>query len=66
MTLPFERARAVFQTRQFLIDVAYNKKRIPKEVKELAKSCLRHFPNEFDLKQISEKCPEVINFDTKQ
>lgn len=66
MTLPFERARAVFQTRQFLIDVAFNKKRIPKEVKEMAKSCLRHFPTELDLNELSEKCPEVINFYTKQ
>lgn len=63
MTLPFERARAILQTRQFLIDIAFNKKRIPKEVKEMAKSCLRHFPTELDLKELSEKCPEIVNFD---
>lgn len=63
MTLPSERARAVYQTRNFLLDIAFNKKRMSKEMKEMAKSCLRHFPNNFDLQEISEKCPNLFNMD---
>lgn len=63
MTLPSERARAVYQTRNFLLDIAFNKKRMSKEMKEMAKSCLRHFPNNLDLQEISEKCPNLFSTD---
>lgn len=61
MTLPNERARAIYQTRIFLLDIAFNKKRMSKEMKELAKSCLRHFPNNLDLIELSKKCPNILN-----
>lgn len=60
MTIPSERARSIIQTRQFLIDIAYNTKRIPKEVKELAKSCLRHYPMEYDVQELSSRCPDIL------
>lgn len=61
MTLPNERARAIYQTKVFLLDIAFNKKRMSKEMKEMAKSCLRHFPNYLDLQEISDKCPNLFN-----
>lgn len=60
MTVPSERARSIIQTRKFLVDLAYNTKRIPKDVREIAKSCLRHFPFDYDVMEISKKCPDIL------
>lgn len=56
MTLPDERSRAIIRTEQFLNDiVARNFKRVPKEVREEAIHCLRHFPFRFEVNQIPTK-----------
>jgi hypothetical protein len=54
MTLPFERARAVHQTRQFLLDLLDPAKtpRVPKQVRDSAKHLLRHYPNLHDLEMV--------------
>jgi len=61
MTLPNERARSIVQTRKFLVDLAFNLKRIPKEVRETAKGCLRHYPDVLSIKEMCEKCPEIMD-----
>lgn len=61
MTLPQERTRSIAQTRKFLVDLAFNLKRIPKEVKEIAKACLRHYPNVSDIQELCDKCPEIMD-----
>ena len=61
MTLPDERYRAVQRTEQFLIALAAGEyKRIPKAVREEARSLLRHYPSSWDLQQLERAAPEII------
>ena len=64
MTLPYERTRSIAQTRKFLVDLAFNLKRIPKEVREMAKGCLRHYPDVSHIQEMCEKCPEIMDMKT--
>jgi hypothetical protein len=59
MTLPDERYRAVVKTREFLVEIL-NTPRVPKAIKEQARWCLRHYPNEWDMKRAAEHTPEVF------
>jgi len=59
MTLPDERYRAVVQTIQFLTDVC-NTPRVPKVIKQQARSLLRHYPSEWDMKRAAEQAPSVF------
>ena len=59
MTLPDERYRAVLYTKQFLQDLLITP-RIPKEVKDRARSCLRHYPDTWDMQQAAEASPHVF------
>lgn len=65
MTLPDERYRSVERTREFLYSLIEPKKtpRIPKRIRLLAYSLLRHYPRPQDMEQASEKCPEVFSKD---
>ena len=62
MTLPCERYNAVKRTEEFLKDLMDPKKtpRVPKEVRQQAYYCLRHYPSGYNLDLIATKCPEVI------
>ena len=59
MTLPDERYRAVVQTQRFLLQILTTP-RVPKAVKDQARSCLRHYPSEWDMKAASELAPHVF------
>ena len=59
MTLPDERYRAVVQTRQFLLRLLTTP-RIPKAVKAEARSCLRHYPSDWDMQCAAAAAPEVF------
>ena len=59
MTLPDERYRAVVQTKRFLLEILTTP-RVPKAVKDQARYCLRHYPNEWDMKAASELAPHVF------
>lgn len=59
MTLPDERYRAVVQTQKFLIEIL-NTPRVPKAIKDRARSMLRHYPNDWDMKQAAEGAPDVF------
>jgi len=59
MTLPDERYRAVVQTRQFLLRLLTTP-RIPKAVKAEARSCLRHYPSDWDMLRAAQGAPEVF------
>ena len=71
MTIPFERARAVHQTRQFLLDLLDPAKtpRVPKDERQRAKFLLRHYPNLHDLEMVqlgwSDDCVWEVPFKTK-
>jgi len=59
MTLPDERYRAVVQTQKFLVEILTTP-RVPKAIKDQARSCLRHYPSEWDMKSASELAPHVF------
>ena len=59
MTLPDERYRAVVYTRQFLLRLLTTP-RIPKAVKAEARSCLRHYPSDWDMQCAAAASPEVF------
>jgi len=56
MTLPYERTNAVNRTREFLYDLLDPKKtpRIPKEIRQRARSLLKHYPTEYDMDRASD------------
>jgi hypothetical protein len=62
MTLPDERYRAVVQTRRFLLDLCNSDHtpRVPKLVRETARSMLRHYPTEYDMQRTARMAPDVF------
>jgi len=61
MTMPDERYRAVQWTAQFLQRLAGGEyPRIPKAVREEARSLLRHYPGAWDLQRAADAAPEVF------
>jgi hypothetical protein len=61
VTLPDERYRAVTQTKKFLEDILMGKyKRIPKDVKERARSCLRHYPSDWEMQTAAREAPGLF------
>ena len=59
MTLPDERYRAVVQTQKFLIEILHTP-RVPKAIKDGARSCLRHYPSDWDMNRAATAAPEVF------
>jgi len=66
LTLPDERYRAVLYTKDFLYSLSNPKEtpRIPKIVRQRARSLLKHYPSSFDMDRVSDALPEV--FDKKK
>lgn len=62
MTIPYERYRAVLQTQKFLYELVDPKQtpKIPSAIRERARSCLKHYPNTWDMDKAGEACPEVF------
>ena len=62
MTLPDERYRAIIQAKQFLERLSFSSeiKRVPLAVRKEARGILRHFPSEYDLAQIEQYAPHVV------
>ncbi len=59
MTLPDERYRAVVQTEKFLKEIL-STPRVPKAIKDRARSCLRHYPSDYDMTRAAESAPHVF------
>lgn len=62
MTLPYERSIALHNTREFLRSLLDKSKtpRVPKDIRQQAYWCLRHFPANFEVNIAGSKCPEVF------
>ena len=61
MTLPDERYRAVLHTEKFLQRLAGGElPRVPKAVREEARSILRHYPLDWDMQRAARACPDVF------
>lgn len=63
MTLPDERYRALKQGKKLLEELCDPGKtpRVPSIVRDRARGVLRHFPNDYELEQIAEKCPDYLD-----
>jgi hypothetical protein len=48
MTMPYERTRAVIQTRAFLQELSINLE-LPEKIRKQALWCLRHYPTAFQV-----------------
>lgn len=59
MTLPDERYRAVVQTQRFLLEILTTP-RVPKAIKDRARSCLRHYPSDWDMNRAADGAPDVF------
>ena len=61
MTIPVERTRAVMSTRQFLLNLCDTSftKRIPRAIREQARSLLKHYPSRFDMDTAAESVPTI-------
>jgi hypothetical protein len=57
MTLPYERTRSVVSTREFLLDLTNPEvtPRLPRYIRDTARSLLRHYPTNYDMETVSER-----------
>lgn len=56
VTMHVERANSLRRTRQFLEDIMLRKyKRVPVEVREIARNLLRHYPFDSEIDRYEEK-----------
>jgi hypothetical protein len=57
MTLPYERTNAVLKTEKFLLSLCDPKltPKVPKVIRDQARSLLRHYPTKFDMNEISNR-----------
>ena len=61
MTLPDERYRAVKNAQQFLARLAGGDyPRVPKAVRDEARSILRHYPLDWDMQRTARMAPDVF------
>jgi hypothetical protein len=59
MTLPDERYRAVVQTQRFLLRLLTTP-RVPRAVKDEARSMLRHYPSDYDMNKAAQTSPDIF------
>ena len=62
MTLPDERYRAIRLAESFLQDLCNCQQtpRVPRAIRERARSILRHYPTTWNLDQLAEQSPGII------
>ena len=62
MTLPDERYRAIRITETLLTDLCNSRTtpRVPREIRQRAAQCLRHYPGSYDLHQLEVAAPHVV------
>lgn len=63
MTLPNERYRAIKQSKKLLEELCDPGRtpRVPSIVRDKARAALRHFPTDWEIDTIAEKCPDVLD-----
>jgi|TARA_R110001592_G_scaffold279930_1_gene547305 hypothetical protein len=62
MTLPDERFRALKQGKKLLEELCDPGKtpRVPSLIRDRARAALRHYPADYDLDNMAEACPEIL------
>jgi hypothetical protein len=63
MTTSEERYRAIKQGRRLLEELTDPGRtpRVPSAVRDKARSILRHFPMEYDIERLGDRCPDILN-----
>ena len=63
MTLPDERYRALKQGKKLLEELCDPGKtpRVPSIVRDRARAALRHYPLDYELDSLAEKCPDLLD-----
>jgi hypothetical protein len=63
MTLPDERYRALKQGKKLLEELCDPGKtpRVPSIVRDRARGALRHYPSDYELDRMAEKCPDLLD-----
>jgi hypothetical protein len=63
MTLPDERYRALKQGKKLLEELCDPGRtpRVPSLVRDRARGILRHYPSDYELERIADKCPEYLD-----
>ncbi len=63
MTMPDERYRAIKQGKKLLEELCDPGKtpRVPSIVRDRARAALRHYPMDYELDSIAEKCPDLLD-----
>jgi len=66
MTLPDERYRAIKQGKKLLEELCDPGKtpRVPSLIRDRARAALRHYPQDWELESIAEKCPDMLDKQT--
>ena len=66
MTLPEERYRAIKQGKKLLEELCDPGKtpRVPSIVRDKARAALRHFPQDWEIDSLAEKCPDILEKQT--
>ena len=61
MTIPFDRTRALIETKQFLQELQDPKltPRVPAAVREIARKLLRHYPSYYDVELAHQALPMI-------
>ena len=64
MTLPVERTNAVLNVERFLMDLCNPKKtkRVPSEIRDRARSLLKHYPRKFDMMDPAESFEPITEW----
>ena len=62
MTLPIERKHAVKNVERFLLDLSNPRitPRVPREIRDRARSLLKHYPMDYDMERAAESAPEIF------
>jgi len=65
MTMPYERYRAIAKTEEFLKGILRSSTATD-EIKDGARWCLRHYPTKFDLDNLADAAPYILQKEFKQ
>lgn len=63
MTMPDERYRAMLEGMRMIEDLLIPQMtpRVPSNIRERARSVMRHYPSQHDLELMAKECPNILN-----
>jgi len=63
MTLPDERYRALKQGKKLLEELCDPGRtpRVPSLIRDRARAALRHYPQDWEIDSMAEKCPDILD-----